>query len=121
MERMRGGLERGSQWNWIGLGTAILGLLILARVLPVAEWLFKFDDWVTRLGLLGVLVFMLVYVAATVLLFPASILTIGAGFIFGVVSGTLIVSIAATAGATLAFLIARYLARNQVEQKVADN
>jgi uncharacterized membrane protein YdjX (TVP38/TMEM64 family) len=114
-------LERGTKWKWIGLGTAILGLLILARVLPVADWLFKFNDRVAHLGLLGVLLFMLVYVAATVLLFPASILTIGAGFIFGVVSGTLIVSIAATAGAALAFLTARYLARNQVETRFAGN
>jgi uncharacterized membrane protein YdjX (TVP38/TMEM64 family) len=121
MERMRNGLERGTRRKWMGLGTSILGLLILARVLPVADWLLKFDDWIVHLGLLGVLLFMLVYVAATVLLFPASILTIGAGFIFGVVSGTLVVSIAATTGAALAFLIARYLARNQVETRFAGN
>lgn len=45
--------------------------------------------------------------------------TNGAGFIFGVVLGTIVVSIAATAGAALAFLIARYLARDQIEAKVA--
>jgi uncharacterized membrane protein YdjX (TVP38/TMEM64 family) len=56
-----------------------------------------------------------------VLFFPASILTIGAGFIFGVLLGTAVVSIAATVGAALAFLTARYLARDQIERKVANN
>jgi uncharacterized membrane protein YdjX (TVP38/TMEM64 family) len=103
------------------LGVLIIVLLIAVRVLPVTDWLRRFNYWVGSLGVWGILLFILVYILATVLFFPASILTIGAGFIFGVVSGTIIVSIAATAGAALAFLIARYLARDQIEQKVADN
>jgi len=46
-----------------------------------------------------------------VLFLPGSILTIGAGVIFGVVRGTIYVSIAATLGATAAFLVGRYFAR----------
>jgi uncharacterized membrane protein YdjX (TVP38/TMEM64 family) len=108
-------------WKWIGLAIVIIALLITVRVLPVTDWLTRFNYWVAHLGVWGVLLFILVYIVATVLFFPASILTIGAGFIFGVPLGTVIVSIAATAGATLAFLIARYLARDQIEHKVADN
>jgi uncharacterized membrane protein YdjX (TVP38/TMEM64 family) len=55
------------------------------------------------------------------LFFPASVLTIGAGFVFGVLAGTVIVSVSATIGAALAFLIARYLARGKIEQKVSSN
>jgi uncharacterized membrane protein YdjX (TVP38/TMEM64 family) len=113
--------KRAASWNWVGLGILMLALLIAVRVLPVTDWLTRFNYWVAHLGVWGVLLFILVYIFATVLFFPASILTIGAGFIFGVVSGTIIVSIAATMGAALAFLIARYLARDQIEQKVADN
>jgi uncharacterized membrane protein YdjX (TVP38/TMEM64 family) len=113
--------QRGVPWKLIGLGILIIALLIAARVLPVTDWLMRFNYWVAQLGVWGILLFILVYVLATVLFFPASILTIGAGFIFGVVSGTIIVSIAATVGAAFAFLIARYLARDQIEQKIAGN
>jgi uncharacterized membrane protein YdjX (TVP38/TMEM64 family) len=108
-------------WKWIGLAIVIIALLISVRILPVTDWLARFNYWVAHLGVWGVLLFILVYIIATVLFFPASILTIGAGFIFGVLPGTMIVSIAATAGAALAFLIARYLARDQIEHKVANN
>ena len=120
-KKERQGTQKAISWKWICLGALIIVLLIAVRVLPVTDWLTRFNYWVGSLGVWGILLFILVYIFATVLFFPASILTIGAGFIFGVVSGTMIVSIAATAGAALAFLIARYLARDQIEQKVADN
>ncbi len=53
------------------------------------------------------------YVAATALSFPgAIILTLGAGALFGVIEGTLLVSFAASIGASLAFLTARFLLRD---------
>jgi uncharacterized membrane protein YdjX (TVP38/TMEM64 family) len=120
-KKERQATQKTISWKWICWGVLIIVLLIAVRVLPVTDWLRRFNYWVGSLGVWGILLFILVYILATVLFFPASILTIGAGFIFGVVSGTIIVSIAATAGAALAFLIARYLARDQIEQKVADN
>jgi uncharacterized membrane protein YdjX (TVP38/TMEM64 family) len=113
--------ERPGMKRWIGLVLVIIVLLISVRILPVADWLARLDYWVAHLGVSGVLLFILVYIVATVLLFPASVLTVGAGFIFGVFVGTAVVSIAATAGASLAFLIARYLARGQIERKVVNN
>jgi uncharacterized membrane protein YdjX (TVP38/TMEM64 family) len=120
-ESERRAVKRAVPWKWIGLAIAITALLIAVRVLPVTDWLTGFNYWVAHLGVWGVLLFILVYIVATVLFFPASILTVGAGFIFGVLLGTIVVSIAATVGAALAFLIARYLARNQIEHKIADN
>ena len=64
---------------------------------------------------------MLLYILATVLFVPGSILTLGAGFVFGVVRGMVYVSIASTIGATLAFLIGRYLARDWILRKVEGN
>ena len=52
---------------------------------------------------------------AVLLFVPGSVLTIGAGLVFGLLWGTVIVSVASTAAAALAFLIARYLARDRVE------
>jgi uncharacterized membrane protein YdjX (TVP38/TMEM64 family) len=58
------------------------------------------------------------YVVATVLLLPGSILTVGAGAVFGLVKGAVTCSIAATLGATAAFLVGRYLAREAVARKL---
>jgi uncharacterized membrane protein YdjX (TVP38/TMEM64 family) len=52
---------------------------------------------------------------------PGSILTLGAGVIFGVILGSLYVFIGATLGATAAFLVGRYLARGWVTNKISDN
>jgi pyruvate/2-oxoglutarate dehydrogenase complex dihydrolipoamide dehydrogenase (E3) component/uncharacterized membrane protein YdjX (TVP38/TMEM64 family) len=62
-----------------------------------------------------------VYVAVTGLSLPgAVILTLVAGAIFGLLWGTLIVSFASTAGATVAFLASRFLFRDLVQQKFGD-
>jgi len=62
--------------------------------------------------------FVLAYVAVTGLSLPgAVILTLAGGFLFGAVLGTLLVNLGATTGATLAFLVSRYLLRDWVEQK----
>ena len=55
------------------------------------------------------------------LFLPGSILTLGAGLLFGVVLGSVYVSIASTVGATAAFLIGRYLARDRVARKIEGN
>jgi uncharacterized membrane protein YdjX (TVP38/TMEM64 family) len=62
--------------------------------------------------------FVLTYVAVTGLSLPgATILTLAGGFLFGALLGTLFVNLGATTGATLAFLVSRYLLRDWVEQK----
>lgn len=62
--------------------------------------------------------YFLAYVLCTALSLPgATILTLGAGAIFGLVSGLVLVSFASTLGATLAFLSTRYLLRSTVEAK----
>ena len=93
----------------------LIGLLLAARFLPVQQWLRSFNDWVGKMGLAGIFIFIAVYAAATVLLAPGAILTIGAGFAFGLWKGFLAVSAAATLGASLAFLVARFVARDKIE------
>ncbi len=62
-----------------------------------------------------------VYIVTVALSLPgATILTLCAGAIFGSVTGTLVVNVGATAGATLAFLVARFLLRDWVEQKFGE-
>jgi len=65
-----------------------------------------------------ILIFLAIYVIVTGLSLPgATILTLAAGAIFGVVNGTIIVSFASTIGATLAFLVSRYLFKDFVQQR----
>jgi uncharacterized membrane protein YdjX (TVP38/TMEM64 family) len=70
---------------------------------------------VGQMGVAGIFIFIAVYAVATVLLAPGSILTIGAGFAFGLWKGFFAVSAGATLGAALAFLVARFIARGKVE------
>lgn len=104
-------------WKWIVTVAAIAGLLILARTLPVSEWLTRFNGWIGQLGGEGMVIYAFVYVLAALLFLPGSVLTAGAGFAFGVVWGTLVVSLSATTAAALAFLIARHLARDWIVAK----
>lgn len=78
-------------------------------------------QWIDSLGTVGAIAFIALYIIATIAFFPGSILTLGAGVIFGVVLGSLYVFIGATLGATAAFLVGRYLVRDWVARKIADN
>jgi uncharacterized membrane protein YdjX (TVP38/TMEM64 family) len=93
----------------------VIALFLAMRFLPVQQWLRSFSDWVAQMGVAGILIFIVVYAVATVLMAPGSILTIGAGFAFGLWKGFLAVSAGATLGASLAFLVARFIAREKIE------
>ena len=102
--------------RWLALAALAVALFVAVRALPVQEWLEGFQRWVAGTGAWGGLAYGLVYVVCALLFVPGSLLTIGAGLVFGVLWGTVIVSAAATATAALAFLIARHLARERVAQ-----
>jgi uncharacterized membrane protein YdjX (TVP38/TMEM64 family) len=69
-------------------------------------------------GAVGAILFALGYVLATVALVPGSLLTMAAGAIFGLGWGTALVLVAATLGASAAFLISRYLVREAVARRL---
>ncbi len=77
----------------------------------------RLDD----LGIWAMVLLAAAYVVACVLLIPGSLLTLAAGVLFGVVRGTIVVSIGSTLGAVAAFLVGRYLARDWIAKKVAAN
>ena len=87
----------------------------------IQGWLAGILDWIDSLGVIAPLVFIGLYVVITVAFVPASIVTLGAGVVFGVVKGSLFVFIGAMLGATAAFLIGRYVARDWISKKVANN
>jgi uncharacterized membrane protein YdjX (TVP38/TMEM64 family) len=77
--------------------------------------------WVEQLGPWGPVLFVLIYIVAAVLFVPGSALTLGAGAVFGVGLGSVLVSIGASLGATAAFLVGRYFARDWVAKKIEGN
>lgn len=108
-----------ARWKWLA-GLVVLAVLLIAgrRALAVVP---AFADWVTAQGVTGALIFCLAYIAAVVLLIPGSVLTLAAGALFGIARGALLVMVAATIGASAAFLIARYAARERMARRLAGN
>jgi uncharacterized membrane protein YdjX (TVP38/TMEM64 family) len=96
-------------------------VLLVARALPIAEWLEWFKAWVQGIGAAGYVLYVIAYAICCVLLIPALALTLGAGAIFGFVAGSIVVAIGATLGATAAFLLARSVMRHRVEAMTASS
>lgn len=82
-------------------------------------WAQQLVEWVHGAGAIGLAVFVTAYCAATLLLLPASLLTAAAGWLYGPLLGTLVVSPVSVAAATLAFLLGRTGARQQVARRAA--
>ncbi|KAH6816490.1 SNARE associated Golgi protein family [Perilla frutescens var. frutescens] len=115
------------KFSWVSsLKISLLLLLIGAIVvacftLPVEKILKDFLVWIEQdLGPWGPLVLAVAYIPLTVLAVPASVLTLGGGYIFGLPIGFFADSIGATLGAGAAFLIGRTIGRSYVISKLKD-
>ena len=94
----------------------VLGLVVwLWTILPVVQLIDDLRAWIVSLGVLGILAFALIYVVFTVVLGPASALTLMAGLVYGVWGFPLVI-LSGTLGAAVAFLIGRYLAYERVNR-----
>lgn len=100
---------------------AVVMLAGAAKYFHVQELLRHALEQIAGLGTSGVLIFAVIYVLACVFFIPGSILTLGAGVLFGVLKGSIIVSVSSITGATAAFIIGRYLARDWVSKKIEGN
>jgi uncharacterized membrane protein YdjX (TVP38/TMEM64 family) len=107
-----------SRLRWGVAVLAILALLALSQTLPVDELVTSLRRTVDSLGVWGPVFFLGVYVGATLLLIPGSALTLAAGALFGTGMGLVTTSLASTVSAAIAFLIARYLARDAVTRRL---
>jgi uncharacterized membrane protein YdjX (TVP38/TMEM64 family) len=106
----------------VALGLLLLvAMIALVKTLPTDEWLAAVQAWVQGLGVTGWVIYALVYAVCCIFFIPATVLTLGAGAIFGLAKGTGIVVIGATLGATLSFLLARGVFRQRVEKMTSGN
>src|SRR5690349_14317766 len=91
--------KSGFNWKWLLYLAVAITLFVAAKEFHVQDLLKQALDWVGRLGPWGAIIFIALYVVATVLFIPGSVLTLGAGAVFGVVRGSIYVSIGSTLGA----------------------
>jgi uncharacterized membrane protein YdjX (TVP38/TMEM64 family) len=96
---------------------SVIALISAAAIYREQLDVQQIQEWIDQTGFLAPLLFMVLYALATVSFFPGSVLTLLGGALFGPVLGTFYNLTGATLGALLAFLIARYLASDWVEQK----
>jgi uncharacterized membrane protein YdjX (TVP38/TMEM64 family) len=106
-------------WRPILLMSVVAAVIVFSYVFGIGEKLSALRDWIQSLGALGPVVFVFIYAAATAAALPGLAITIVAGAIFGSVAGVIVVSIGSTLGASLAFLIARYFARDATAKWLA--
>lgn len=104
------------------IAVIVAGLIVLGQHLGITavinNALQHTLQWIDSLGSWAPAMFIIIYIIATVLLISGLILTLGAGILFGLVKGSILVSIASTLAATVAFLVGRYLARGWIAKRI---
>jgi uncharacterized membrane protein YdjX (TVP38/TMEM64 family) len=117
-DRPRG---RRVPWKAVIAAAFIVAAVVLSRSYDVTQRVADAMNWIDAQGVAGGVVFVALYVVATVVAFPASLLTLGAGAVYGLLVGFVLVSLSSTLGATAAFLVARYAARDWVARRIEAN
>ena len=113
--------DKGRPWLKYGLiGAALVALVAAYQFLPVQDWAEAYRGWLEDLGWVGWIAFVVIYALATAALVPGAILTLAGGLAYGLWAFPLVI-LGATAGAAIAFLAARYLARDWVEAKMDEH
>ena len=102
----------------IVLAALVLLVLVVVILLPVHEWVVIGTKWTDSHRTLAWVVYIAAYTAATILIIPGTILTVTAGFLFGVPIGVALVSVGSLSGASCAFLIGRFLARDWAKNRM---
>jgi uncharacterized membrane protein YdjX (TVP38/TMEM64 family) len=94
----------------------LMGGVLIVRALPFEGALARLQSVSLRLGALGPLIYGIGYVLAALAFVPGAALTLGAGALFGISRGLVVVSLASTLAAAAAFWMARHVGRRYVEK-----
>jgi uncharacterized membrane protein YdjX (TVP38/TMEM64 family) len=84
----------------------------------LTEFLHHSMEWIAQSGWIGVAGFIVLYTLTCVFFLPGSVLTIGAGAVYGFWFSTALVTISSTVGAVVNFLTSRYLARGLMQRRL---
>ena len=114
----------------IAILLAVLVLILLFNLLNLGQYLnlaylkesqAAFAAYYAEHKVITIVTYMLIYITATALSLPgAVILTLAGGALFGLVTGSIVISFSSTIGATLACIVSRYLLRDWVQGKFGD-
>lgn len=102
------------------LGAVFYGLYA-SGLLNILRNFDQFREFIEDAGALGYVIYLLLYIAVAVFSIPASIITIAGGVVFGPILGGMLALLGGTLGATAAFLVARYIARDFIVDKFGQN
>ena len=106
----------------IALGGMLMGAIAMGVLfLPTPQYAARLLDWIQDQGNWGLALLVIFYAAICLLLLPGSVLTLAAGFLYGLGKGTVAASLGATLVATAAFLVARLLVRQWIEHRLANH
>jgi uncharacterized membrane protein YdjX (TVP38/TMEM64 family) len=115
-DRGKAGARGKDIWKLLLFAAVVLSLIVLARVFGLGERLQELREWIAGMGTRGMAVYVGLYIVAVVAAVPGLPISIAGAAIFGALKGVILVSIGATLGASAAFLISRYLARDAVSR-----
>ena len=115
------GAKRKDIGKLVLFAAVVLSLIALARLFGLGERLQELRDWIAGMGNLGMVAYVGLYIVAVAAAVPGLPISIAGAAIFGALKGVILVSIGSTLGASLAFLIARYLARDAIYRRLSGN
>ena len=104
-----------------GLIVVAVALFFLSRIYPVVDILAAVQQRVMRWGVWSAICYPVLYACCNVLLLPGGVLSIGAGFFFGLWWGFFIALAGNVAGAAIAFFISRWIGRQWLKRKLLRN
>ena len=102
------------------LAIMVVAMLAAIALLPVTEWLALGIAWIEAHRTLAWIVYLATYIIATVLVVPVSILTLAAGYLFGLPLGVVLASVGTVLGASGALLVGRFFVREWIAKRIAD-
>ncbi len=120
-DKGKAGAKGKDIWKLALFAAVVLSLIVLARLFGLGERLQELREWIAGMGNRGMVVFVALYIVAVVAAVPGLPISIAAAAIFGAPKGVILVSIGSTLGASTAFLISRYLARDAISHWLSGN
>jgi uncharacterized membrane protein YdjX (TVP38/TMEM64 family) len=111
--------SRGRLWPLAAAGGFLLVMVVVGRAVDVGSHLEAARGWTAALGVLAPAVYVIVYVAATLVGVPGLPFTLLSPLLFGVGPAFVVMVVGSAISAALAFLIARYLARDALAERLA--
>ena len=110
---------RAIYFQLTGFAIVIIGLALLSHFFPVIALVAELQRRVTGMGSSGAVVYPLLFAACNILLLPGGILSVGAGFFFGLWWGFFIVLLGNSIGAAVSFALSHWLGERYLKTRLS--